>query len=601
MKHSFFLGFTFLLLLLRPTPPVVAGSFQIAGNTFLLDGKPFLVHSGEIHYARIPREYWRERLHTVHAMGLNTICTYIFWDIHEPEQGKWDFTGGNDVAAFIRLAQKEGLHVLIRPGPYVCSEWDFGGLPPWLLKEPDIKVRCMDPRYLHAVREYINRLAKELVPLQIDHGGPILMVQVENEYGSFGNDTNYTRTIATYLRKAGFTVPFYTSDGPSRALLEAGTVGGIIPVVNFGGDAKEAFRELEAFRPGVPEMSGEYWCGWFTHWRDSLWGTADTKRQLEDLRWMIATGKSFNLYMAHGGTNFGWMAGANDQQVFEPDVTSYDYDAPVDETGRPRAKYFAMRAAITPDTAGMSPAPPRPLIAVASFPLGESAALLENLPRPIHAVQPASMEHYGQSFGYILYRTNLIGPHAGRLTVTEPHDIALVMLDGKILGTLDRTKGQSSIDVPRTEPPSHRLDILVCAFGRVNFGARLLDRKGITERVTLDGVTLMNWDVYLLPFEPSYLSSLQFHAADTLAGPKVYRGSFSIDKPGDTFLDMSSWNQGAVWVNGKNIGRFWNVGPQHRLYVPGVWLRSGRNDVVVFDMTGGSHLTLQGLAAPEYP
>ena len=506
-----------------------AGSFRIVGKTFLLDGKPFVIHSGEIHYARIPHEYWRERLHTVHAMGLNTICTYIFWNIHETEPGKWDFAGDKNVAEFVRDAQREGLHVLIRPGPYVCSEWDFGGLPAWLLRDPELRVRCMNPGYLKAVKRYLDHLAKELTPLQIDRGGPIIMVQVENEYGSYGNDTAYTRTIARFLREAGFTVPLYTSDGPARSLLEAGTVPGIVPVVNFGGGAKEAFRELEAFRPAVPEMCGEYWCGWFTHWGDSLWGTADTKNQLEEIAWMMSTGKSFNLYMAHGGTNFGWMAGANDSKVFEPDVTSYDYDAPVDETGRPRSKYFAIRRLLAKDTVGLEPSPPRPLIDIGPILLRESASLLENLPRAIPTSQIYGMEHFGQSYGYILYRTNLVGPQSGTLTITEPHDIALVMLDGKIIGTVNRSKGETTLEIPRTERKSSRLDILVCALGRVNFGARLLDRKGITDRVTLNGVTLMNWDVFPLPFEGKYRIALQFHgrghrfSADVLSR-KVFSG-----------------------------------------------------------------------------
>ncbi len=602
MKRSACLPLIFLLFL-HPGHFTFAatGSFRIAGSTFLLDGKPFIIHSGEIHYIRVPHEYWRERLHTVHAMGLNTVCTYIFWNAHEPEPGQWDFAGDKNVAEFVRTAQREGLNVLIRPGPYVCSEWDFGGLPAWLLKDPDIRVRCMDPQYMKAVKRYINRLAKELVPLQIDRGGPIIMVQVENEYGSYGNDTAYTRTIARYLREAGFTVPFYTSDGPAKSLLEAGTIPGIVPVVNFGGGAKGAFRELEAFRTAIPEMCGEYWCGWFTHWGDSLWGTADTKNQLEEIAWMVNSGKSFNLYMAHGGTNFGWMAGANYTKAFEPDVTSYDYDAPIDETGRPRAKYFAIRRVLAEDTVGMSPSPPRPLIGVGPVQLQQSALLLENLPRAVRTAQIYSMEHFGQSYGYILYRTTLIGPRSGTLTITEPHDLALVMLDGTIIGTVDRTKGHTSIEIPQADRKSSRLDILVCALGRVNFGAHLLDRKGITERVTLNGITLMNWNVYTLPFEGSYRGAIRYHTVDTLPLPAFYRGMFSLTKTGDTFLDMSSWGEGVVWVNGKNIGRFWNAGPQHKLYVPGVWLREGTNEVVVFDMMGGRHDSLQGVRAPDYP
>ncbi|MGA9118871.1 MAG: beta-galactosidase family protein [Bacteroidota bacterium] len=601
MPRSMLIGLMMLLTMVFHASAGTPGSFAVNGRTFVLNGKPFIIHSGEVHYPRIPREYWRERLHTVHAMGVNTICTYIFWDLHEPEPGRWDFSGDNDVAEFIRLAQKERLYVIVRLGPYVCTEWDFGGLPAWLLRDPEIRVRCMDKGYMAAVKRYVDRLGKELVDLQIDHGGPIIMMQVENEYGSYGNDTAYTRALAGYFRDAGFTIPFYTSDGPNRAMLGAGTIPGILPVVNFGEGAQQAFRELEAFRPGVPAMCGEYWCGWFTHWGDSLWGRADTKSQLEEIRWMVKTGKSFNLYMAHGGTNFGWMAGANFGKAFEPDVTSYDYDAPVDETGRPRGKYFAIREILTAGEKTIAPSNPRDLISIDPFPLAKDAPLFDNLSPGSPSPQIYGMEHFGQNHGFILYRTHLIGPNEGTLTITDPHDLAIVLLDGTIVGSVDRRLGQTSLVLPHLNNASPQLDILVEAFGRVNFGSHLLDRKGITERVTLNGITLMNWEVFPLPMDSGYRSQLHFRDSVGISGPGFHRGSFSVKEPGDTFLDMSGWREGIVWVNGKNLGRFWGIGPQRKLYLPGVWLRAGENDVMVFDLEGGPHGPLRGVREPDFP
>ena len=599
MKKTILWCFLISLIVLPKSFAASQGSFAIVGESFLLNGKPFVIHSGEIHYPRIPHQYWRERLHTVHALGLNTICTYIFWNVHEPAQGMWDFSGDNNLVEFIRLAQQEGLFVLVRPGPYVCSEWDFGGLPAWLLQDPEIRVRCMNSHYLSAVKSYINRIGKELAPLQINHGGPIIMVQVENEYGSYGNDTAYTRTLAGYYREAGFTVPFYTADGPDRGLLEAGTIPNVAPVVNFGSGAQQAFRELASYRPGVPPMCGEYWCGWFTHWGDSAWGKADTKSQLEEIRWMVGSGKSFNLYMVHGGTNFGWMAGANFTSTYEPDVTSYDYDAPVDETGRPRQKYYAIQEILSPGI--NSPSPTHEMIEIDSIHLRESGSLLENLPEAVHSPQVYGMEHFGQSYGYIMYRTTLVGQKSGTLTLTEPHDIAVVMLDGKTIGTLDRRLGQTSIALPETHSDCPRLDILVEAFGRTNFGPHLIDRKGITDRVTLNGITLMNWNIFLLPCDAAYRRRIQFHQEGAVTGPAFYRGSILVNSIGDTFLDFTGWERGVVWVNGHNVGRFWSAGPQHRLYLPGVWLRKGENEIMVFTAEGKQNALLRGVREPDFP
>ncbi|MEK6570179.1 MAG: beta-galactosidase family protein [Bacteroidota bacterium] len=553
-----------------------------------MNGKPYRIFSGEMHYSRIPQEYWIDRLLKAKAMGLNTICTYIFWNLHEPQPGRFDFSGRLDVAKYIRTAQEIGLNVTIRPGPYVCSEWDLGGLPSWLLKDKDIKLRCSDPKYLKAVERYIMRLGKELKGLQVTSGGPIIMVQIENEYGSYGNDKEYLRTLKSMFQKAGFNVPFYTSDGGADYLLESGTLPGVLPVVNFGGSPAEEFGTLAKFRSGIPHMCGEFWCGWFTHWGDTKWGGSDIEKQKEEIKWMLENNKSFNLYMFHGGTNFGWMAGANYSTKYEPDVTSYDFDAPLDEAGRPTRKFFIVRdllAKYQPEDVVLPALPDSlPAIEIPEIELTEVASLFENMPSPKNSPQPKSMEELGQDYGFILYRTKLIGPKSGNLTITDLRDYGQVYINGTFIDTVDRTRNENSIRLQETKGEHPVLDILVEAMGRINFGQQLIDRKGITERVTLRGITLMNWEVYNLPMGVSYLKKLKFSQRDTSDSPKFFGGSFELAQTGDTYLDMSKWKKGVVWINGHHLGRYWEIGPQYKLFVPAPWLKRGKNQVIVFDL-----------------
>lgn len=586
-------------LLLVANTPARAGdrTFAVKGTDFLLDGKPFQIRSGELHYPRIPREYWKDRLQKARSMGLNTVCTYLFWNVHEPSPGVFDFTGEKDVASFVRAAGEAGLLVIVRPGPYVCSEWDFGGLPSWLLKDRSVKVRCMDSVYMRAAARYLLRVGRELAPLQISRGGPLIMVQVENEYGSYGNDRAYLRSVDSLLRQGGFDVPLFTSDGPAPHLLEAGTLPGVTPVVNFGGGPEKAFAELARFRTGIPHMCGEYWCGWFTHWGDSSWGGSSTEDVVRDVRWMAENGKSFNLYMFHGGTNFGWSAGANFGDAYEPDVTSYDYDAPLDEAGTPTGKYAALRQVLLPSPGALAKLPdvpaPLPTVEIPEITGWTQARMLADLPPGVRSAQPLCMEEIGQDHGFILYRTVLHGPRSGQLTVTDLHDYGLVFLDGRLVGTLDRRKKQNSLQLQAAsaEPV---LEILVEAMGRVNFGQRLLDRKGITERVTLRGVTLMDWTMTPLPMDPSGHGPRVWGAVDSTAGPKLFRASFRLAETGDCFLDMGAWSKGVVWVNGRNLGRFWDAGPQRSLYLPAPWLRKGRNEIVVLDLHRISPASLRG-------
>jgi beta-galactosidase len=559
----------------------------VGADAFLLNGKPFRILSGELHYPRIPREYWKDRLLKARAMGLNTICTYLFWNAHETEPAKFSFAGNLDVAAFIRIAQEVGLRVIIRPGPYVCSEWDFGGLPAWLLKDPDIRIRCLDAKYMAAVRRYVDRVGRELQGLQITRGGPIILLQVENEYGSYGNDKKYMETLRDLYRNAGFEIPFYTSDGGSQHLLEAGSVAGAVPVVNFGGDPKGEFDALEKFCASIPEMCGEFWCGWFTHWGNEKWGGSTLAENMTDLEWILSTGKSVNLYMFHGGTNFGWSAGANWDGGYKADITSYDYDAPLDEAGRPTKKYSAFRSLLAKYQPEGTTLPDLPVstrfMSIDSISVGPVAPLFRNLPSTVRSVGVRSMESYGQNHGFILYRTALRGPKSGKLTIEELRDVGYVYLDGKFIGRLERRLNQNSIDLPPSTSREPMLEILVEAMGRINFGSRLIDRKGITEWVTLQGVTLMQWQVFPLPFSEEFFRKLKFEKSATVAGPRIFRGRFELLVTGDTFLDMSQWKKGVVWVNGHHLGRYWNVGPQQRLYLPAPWLKKGENEVVIFD------------------
>jgi beta-galactosidase GanA len=560
--------------------------FRLGEEDFLLNGKPYRIMAGEIHFQRIPREYWADRLLKIKAAGLNTVGTYVFWNALEPEPGQWDFSGGNDLAAFIRTAQRLGLWVIVRPGPYACAEWDFGGLPIWLLRTPDIKVRCSDPRYLAACESYILKIAEVIRDLQVHRGGPVLMVQVENEYGSFGNDRDYMRALQGFWDKAGIEIPLFTADGATPYMLEAGSLPGAAIGLDPGTNEKD-FAEAARLERGVPVFCSELYPGWLTHWGEE-WARVKTEDVLADLRWLLDHGKSFSLYMFHGGTNFGFWAGANFSDKYEPDVTSYDYDAPLNEMGQPTPKYFAIRDLLLrylPKGTELPELPrPVPVIEIPSIPFDESASLFDNLPPSVRSPQPGPMESYGQNHGFILYRTKLLGHRGGKLTVADVHDYASVHVDGKFLGTIDRTKKETAIDIPKAEPANETLDILVEGMGRINFGPRLLDRKGITERVTLNNMTLMTWDVYGLPMDEDDLRLLKFGGKPADRPANFFRGHFELQETGDTYLDMTGWKKGVVWVNGHNLGRYWEIGPQKRLYCPAPFLKRGRNEVIVFDL-----------------
>lgn len=570
------------------TPKV--NTFELSKNDFLLNGKPFQIIGGEMHPTRIPAEYWRHRIQMAKAMGCNTIAAYIFWNAHERTPGQFDFETGNlNIKKFVQLCQEEEMWVLFRPGPYVCAEWDFGGLPPYLLKIPDIKIRCLDPRYMKALTGYIEHLAEEINSLQCSKGGPILMVQVENEYGSYGNDKEYIKTLAQMWRNNGIEVPFYTSDGATPYMLDAGTLEGaaigLDPGVN---DAH--FAEAAKHNPNVPVFSSETYPGWLTHWGEQ-WQRPSVDNLLKDIEYLLKNKRSFSFYVIHGGTNFGFTAGANafSPTQYQPDITSYDYDAPISEQGTATPKYHALRNLIKKYVTYKVPEIPKPIKTIVA-PTIEMTKIgnLWDLKVPTHKiVQPQPVENFDQNQGLISYKTTLYGHKSGRLRIVEPHDYALVYLNGVFIDTVYRDGGKWDVTLPKTNVQNPELEIVVEGMGHINFAQYMIDRKGVTDRITLNGMTLMNWEVRLYPFDEPFVAQ---HAA-TLTSPSspekgcnFFRGRFNLTEVGDTYFDMSGYTKGMVYVNGHNLGRYWNIGPQFRLYCPASWLNKGDNEVIVFDL-----------------
>lgn len=563
-------------------------TFAVVDGHFTLDGKPFQIISGSMHYTRVPRADWRDRFRKARAMGLNTITTYVFWNVHEPRPGVYDFSGQNDIAEYIREAQQEGLYVILRPGPYVCAEWELGGYPSWLLKDRSLVLRSRNPQYETAVRAWFRRLGQEIAPLLLQNGGPILAIQVENEYGSFGDDHAYMEDVKNALLSSGMDAPvLYTADGAEE--VPNGSLPELPAVVNFGsGEAKTSFALLDKLRPSGVRMTGEYWDGWFDHWGEAH-HTTDGTREAAELGWMLRQGYSVSLYMFEGGTTFGWMNGANSNGTnYEPDTTSYDYDAPLDERGQPRQKYFLFRDAIREAT-GTTPPPVPAESSTATFPIRaqlKSASLWANLPAPVRTDHLPTMEDLNQAYGYILYRTRLEAGEGGTLVIDGLHDYAQIYVDRKLAGTLDRRLGTDQLTIPAAKS-SATLDILVENSGRVNFTKVIRgERKGITGGVTIGRKVPQQWEVYSLPMED--LSRLRFDARPC-TGPCFYRTEMTVGEPADTYLSTRALHKGMLWVNGRALGRFWHIGPQFALYTPASWLRKGANTVTFFDLDGDAN------------
>ena len=580
------------------TNPAAAGpkhTFAIGTNDFLLDGKPFVIRCGEVHAPRVAPEYWRHRLQMAKAMGLNTVCAYLFWNMHEPKPGEFNWSGAADAAKFCRIAQQEGLWVILRPGPYACAEWEMGGFPSWLLKHDGIQLRTRDPRYLDAVKRYMREVGRVLKPMQVTHGGPILMVQVENEYGFYGKDAEYMGELRQVLLDSGFNVPLFACNPTDH--LKDGWRADLFPVVNFGSDPQGAFKALREILPAGPLMCGEFYPGWFDTW-GAPHHLGNSERYLTDLEYMLKAGASFSIYMAHGGTTFGFWTGAD--RPFKPDTSSYDYDAPISEAGWTTEKFFKTRELfakhLLPGETIPEPPAKNPLISIAPIEVKEFAPLFSNLPKPRADMKPRNFEAYDQNFGCIVYRTKVPAGPAATLQADAIHDIGQVFLNGERAGFTDRRSRNFKVQLPERTAEA-TLDILVEAMGRVNFGPEVHDRKGILGAVTLGEKQLTGWEIFNLPLDGKMLRGLKYSAA-LPDGPAFYRAKFKVAKPGDTFLDMRPWGKGFAWVNGHNLGRYWNIGPQQTMYVPGPWLKAGKNEIIILDLFGPEKPVIAALDTP---
>lgn len=607
MKKTIFSLILFSLLVSCTSNSSVKETFEVANKTFLLNNEPFIIKAAEIHYPRIPKEYWEHRIQMCKALGMNTICLYVFWNIHEPEEGQFDFSGNNDVAEFCKLAQKHGMYIILRPGPYVCAEWEMGGLPWWLLKKEDIKLRDSDPYFLEKTGKFMEQVGKRLKDLQLANGGNILMVQVENEYGAYAQNKEYITQIRDIVKESGFDkTVLFQCDWSSN--FKKNGLDDLLWTINFGAGSniQKQFAPLQEARPETPLMCSEYWSGWFDHW-GAKHETRSAATLVDGLREMIDNGISFSLYMTHGGTSFGHWAGGNNPP-FTPTCTTYDYDAPISESGKVTPKYFEIRellqsylpqGTILPDVPDSIPT-----IAIPEIVFEEVAPVFEQLGKPHTNSQIKSMEFFDQGWGSILYRTTLPQSEVFQLLkITELHDWAQIYIDGKFIGVLDRVKGENALQIPPVKEGAI-LDIFVEAMGRVNFGSSIYDWKGITKKVEIIkekvAYDLDNWEVFNFPVDYSYAKSREFSKEGyTENKPAYYRAYFNLDKVGDTFLDMSNWKKGMVYINGHNIGRFWEIGPQQTLYMPGCWLKKGKNEIIVLDLSGQQERpTVKGLRQP---
>jgi beta-galactosidase len=574
-------------------------TFAIGTNDFLLDGQQFQIRCGEIHAARVPKEYWRHRLQMAKAMGLNTVCAYLFWNMHEPKPGEYVWTGQADAAEFCRIAQEEGLWVILRPGPYACAEWEMGGTPWWLLKEDEnVKLRTRDPHYLDPAVAYLKEVGRVLGPLQITHGGPIIMAQVENEYGFFGKDAEYVEQIRQALLKAGFDVPLFECNSPDQ--MRNGLDTNLFQAGNFGSDPEKNFAKVRKIQATGPLICSEFYPGWFDTWGQPH-HLGNAARYLADLEYMLSHDASFSIYMAHGGTTFGLWSGCD--RPFKPDTSSYDYDAPISEAGWATPKFFQTRALFSkyllPGEKLPEPPAQNPVISFAPVDLAECAPILDNLPAPVTDETPRNMEAYDQGYGCILYRTRVPAGPAATLEAGAIHDFGYVFLDGKRVGILDRRSAAARLVLPERAAES-RLDILVEPMGRINFGPEMLDHKGLIAPVTLNGDALKGWEIFNLPLDETMLAGLKFSGAtaDASHAPAFWRGTFTLAKAGDTFLDLRGWGKGDLWVNGHCLGRYWDIGPTQTAYTPGCWLHDGTNEVVILDMIGSDSHTVAGLEQP---
>ena len=588
------------------------GTFEAGKGSFMLNGKPFVVKAAEIHYPRIPRPYWEHRIKMCKALGMNTVCIYIFWNIHEQKEGEFDFTGNNDIAEFCRLAKKNGMYVIVRPGPYVCAEWEMGGLPWWLLKKKDIKLREQDPYFMERVDKFEEKVAEQLAPLTIQNGGPIIMVQVENEYGSYGEDKAYVSAIRDIVRKHfGQKISLFQCDWASN--FEKNGLDDMIWTMNFGTGAniQDQFRRLKQLRPDSPLMCSEFWSGWFDKWGGKH-ETRSAKDMVSGLKEMLDNNISFSLYMTHGGTSFGHWAGAN-SPGFAPDVTSYDYDAPINEYGRATEKYWELRAMLQGFSDKKLPNPPADIatVSIPEFEVSEYSSMwdLDGVESQ-KTEELKTMEEFDQGWGSMIYTTEIPAfDKPAKLHIENGHDYIQVFIGNKYIGKIDRRMGEKDIVLP-SQTTKQTLQLVVEAMGRINFGRAIKDFKGIVGdaemTIELAGnqftASLKNWNTHLLPDTYEFYKGRKYTARNvadkTNRQPGYFKATFNVKKPGDTFIDMSTWGKGLVYVNGHALGRFWEIGPQQALYCPGCWLKKGKNEILIFDIIGPTAQKVSGLDHP---
>ena len=626
-----------LLVTIPSNAQKAKGTFKAGNGTFLLNGNPFVVKAAEIHYPRIPKPYWEHRIKMCKALGMNTVCIYIFWNIHEQREGQFDFTGNNDVAEFCRLAQKNGMYVIVRPGPYVCAEWEMGGLPWWLLKKKDIRLREQDPYFMERVKIFEQKVGEQLAPLTIQNGGPIIMVQVENEYGSYGEDKPYVSEIRDCLRGIyGKDLALFQCDWSSN--FEKNGLDDLTWTMNFGTGANinDQFRRLGELRPNAPKMCSEFWSGWFDKW-GARHETRPAKDMVDGMDEMLSKGISFSLYMTHGGTSFGHWAGAN-SPGFAPDVTSYDYDAPINEYGQTTPKYFELRKMMEKYNDGKAlpavPKPAAPIITIPKFELKEFSSIFNGsdteLKMPIRKEGGLmTFEEMDMGWGSMLYTTTMPEIPVQSVITADFHDFAQVFINGKYIGKIDRVKNEKSLTLPPVKK-GDELEILVEAMGRINFGRAIKDFKGIVGEVAItaevEGIETtwkpQNWVKFGLPDSYEKAADAFVHNNDYTQAEKegqrlgkkpqwnvdgldlvskrgYYRGYFNINKVGDTFLNFETWGKGQVYVNGHALGRIWSIGPQQTLYCPGCWLKKGKNEIIVLDVVGPKEAVVWGQDKPE--